>query len=102
MSNDTTSERLWSFTTATGGDIADAGTVVIVRAIEFRPAAVDDDVVIQEYDLAGSARTGISLKADHAAAEPIYRDFGFRGRRLNGFNLATIDGGTLYVYLGED
>jgi hypothetical protein len=102
MANDTTSERIWSFTTATGGDIADAGTPVIIRAIEYRPASVDDDVVIQEYDSAGSARTGITLKANHAAAEPIWRDYGFRGRRLNGFNLSTIDGGTLYVYLGED
>jgi hypothetical protein len=102
MSNDTTSERIWSFTTATGGDIADAGTPVIIRAIEYRPANIDDDVVIQEYDSAGSARTAISLKADHAAAEPVWRDFGPRGRQLNGFNLATIDGGTLYCYLGKD
>jgi len=102
MANDTTSERLWSFTTATGGDIADAGTQVIIRAIEYRPAAVDDDVVIQEYAPSGSARTAITLKANHAAAEPVYRDYGPNGRRLNGFNLSTIDAGTLYVYLGLD
>lgn len=102
MSNSTTSERLWSFTTATGGDIADAGTPVIIRKLFFLPAAVDDDVVIQEYDTSGTARTAIVMKADHAAAEPIEIDFGPGGRRLNGFNLYTIDGGTLYVYLGTD
>jgi len=102
MSNSTTSDRLWSFTTATGADISDAGTPVIIRKLYFLPAAVDDDVLIQEYDPAGSARTAIVMKADHAAAEPIEVDFGPNGRLLNGFNLATIDGGTLYVYLGKD
>ena len=102
MSNSTTSERLWTLDTASATAIKSAGTEVFVRAIEFRPAAVDDDVVIQEYDMAGSARTGISLKADHAAAEPIWRDFGPNARRLNGFILSTLDGGSVLVYLGKD
>jgi hypothetical protein len=102
MPNVTTSERLWSFTTATGGDIKGAGTEVIVRKVVYFPNAIDDDVVIQEYDSSGVARSAIVLKANHAAAEPLSLDFGVSGRRLNGFNLSTIDGGTLYVYLGRD
>jgi hypothetical protein len=102
MSNVTTSERLWSFTTATGGNIAAAETPVIVRKVVYFPNAIDDDVVIQEYDSAGTARSAIVLRANHAAAEPLSLDFGMNGRRLNGFNLSTIDGGTLYVYLDRD
>ena len=102
MSNDvTSSERIWTLDTASATAIVAAGTQVIVRAIEFRPAAVDDDLVIQEHNSAGSAITAISMKADHAAAEPIWRDFGTKGRRLNGFVLSTIDGGSAIVYLGE-
>ena len=102
MSNSTSSERYWSLDTASATAIVAAGTDVIIRAIEFRPAAVDDDVIIQEYDSAGAARTGISLKADHAAAEPIWRDFGPNGRRLNGFILSTLDAGSVLIYLGVD
>ena len=102
MANSTTSERYWSLDTASATAIKAVGTEVLVRAIEFRPAAVDDDVIIQEYDSAGAARTGISLKADHAAAEPVWRDFGPECRRLNGFILVTLDGGSVIIYLGKD
>lgn len=102
MSNSVSSERLWSLDTASATALVAAGTPVIIRAIEFRPAAVDDDVVIQEYDSEGAARTAISLKADHAAAEPMWRDFGPNGRRLNGMILSTLDAGSVLVYFGAD
>jgi len=101
MSNSVSGERLWTLDTASATAIKAVGTEVVVRAIEFRPAAVDDDLVIQEYDSAGTARTAISMKADHAAAEPIYRDFGPDGRRLNGFIFVTLDAGSAIVYLGK-
>jgi len=104
MANDTTSERLWSFTTATGGNIKAAGTQVIIRKIVFAPGAIDDDVVIQEYapTAAGAARDAIVLKANHTDVNLVSLDFGRFGRKLNGFNLSTIDAGTLYVYIGSD
>jgi len=102
MANDTTSERLWSFTTATGGNIKAAGTQVIIRKIVFTPGAVDDDVVIQEYGSDGAARSAMVLRANHTDVNLVSLDFGRSGRRLNGFNLSVIDGGTLYVYLGKN
>lgn len=103
MANDTTSERLWSFTTATGGNIAAAGTEVIIRKVVLIPAAVSEAVTIQEYDSAGSARSAIVLKVSTTVVEMTELDFGPNGRRLNGFNLSAITaGGVLYVYLGRD
>lgn len=102
MANDTTSDRLWSFTTATGGDIKATGNQVVIRKIVFFPAAVDDDVVIQEYSTSAVARSAIVLKANHTDVNPVALDWGKNGRKLNGFNLSTIDAGTLYVYIGKD
>lgn len=102
MANVTTSERFWSLTDA--GVIAADKVRVCVRKLVYFPAAVDNDVVIQEYSEAtpGVLRNAIVLKANHAAAEPLALDFGITGRNLNGFKLETIDGGTLDVYLGRD
>jgi tRNA/tmRNA/rRNA uracil-C5-methylase (TrmA/RlmC/RlmD family) len=102
MANDVTSERLYVLDTASATAIVAAGTPVIVRKVVFIPGAVSDDVVIQEYDSAGAARSAIVLKASPTAAEPTSIDFGPDGRKLNGFILSTKDAGTVYVYLGVD
>jgi hypothetical protein len=102
MSNDVASERLWTLDTASATAIVAAGTPVTVRKIVFIPGAVSDDVVIQEYDSAGAARSAIVLKASPTAAEPMSMDFAPNGRRLNGFILSTKDAGTVYIYLGKD
>ena len=102
MANDTTSERLWSLTDV--AVINAVGIQTIVKKLIFVPAAIDDDFIIQEYapTQAGALRSAIVLKANHTDVNPISIDFGRNGRKLNGFKLSTIDGGTLYVYLGKD
>lgn len=100
MANVTTSERYWSLDTV--AVISAAGVEVIIRKIVFRPAVIDDDILIQEYDSAGAVRTAIVLKANHTDVNLVALDWGSQGRRLNGFALATIDGGTLDVYLGNN
>ena len=100
MPNVTTSERYWSLDTV--AVIADAGVAVIVRKIVFRPAVIDDDILIQEYGPDGALRTAIVLKANHTDVNLVALDWGRNGRKLNGFKLATIDGGTLDVYLGKE
>jgi len=102
LGNNVSSERLWILDTESATAIVAAGTEVIVRKIVFIPGAVSDDVVIQEYDSAGAARSAIVLKASPAAAEPMVIDFSPNGRRLNGFILSTKDAGTVYIYLGKD
>ena len=102
MANITTSERLWILDTASATAIVAAGTEVIVRKIVFIPGAVSDDVVIQEYDSEGAARSAIVLRASPTAAELMGIDFAPNGRRLNGFILSTKDAGTVYIYLGID
>lgn len=99
MANDVNNPRLWVLDT--GAVIMAVGYPVIVRKVYYVPNAAADDVVIQEYDYAGSLRSAIVLKAHPTAAEPFEMDFGPDGRQLNGFKLATIDGGTLYVYIGR-
>jgi hypothetical protein len=77
-------------------------TPIIVRKLVYIPATIDDDVLIQDYSPLAALQTAIALKANHTDVNPISLDFGRRGRLLNGFRLATLDGGTLYVYLGVD
>lgn len=98
MPNDITNIRLWKLDSI--GVIAADHTAVVVRKLVYLPAAVDDDVTIQEYQGDGTLIDTIIMKADHAAAEPFEMDFGPEGRLLNGFKLSVIDGGTLYVYVG--
>jgi hypothetical protein len=100
MSNDTTSDRLWTLDTT--GVISAVLTPIIVRKLVFFPAAIDDDILIQDYSPLSVLRTAITLKANHTDVNPVALDFGRTGREINGFKLATIDGGTLYVYLGQD
>jgi hypothetical protein len=100
MANVTTSERYWSLTDA--AVIIAAGEQVIVRKIVFRPGAIDNEILIQEYGPDGALRTGMTLKANHTDVNLISLDWGPKGRKLNGFKLATISAGTLEVYLGKD
>jgi len=98
MANDVTGDRIWIMDTV--AVVADAGEEIIVRKLVFTPAVIDDDILIQEYGPDAALRTAIKLKANHTDINLVTLDWGQQGRRLNGFKLATIDGGTLDVYLG--
>jgi hypothetical protein len=101
MANVTTNDRFWQLDTA--AVIVAVGTPVIVRKLVFAPAAIDDDVVIQEYLSADATLDeAIILRANHSDVNLVSLDFGPDGRQLNGFKLSTIDAGTLYVYLGKN
>jgi hypothetical protein len=103
MSNDVTSnERLWVLDTASATALVAAGTHKVIRKLYFLPNANGDDVVIKEHNMAGSQVVAIVLKAKAAATDPVEVDFGPGGRQINGMALTTIDGGTLYVYFGEN
>ncbi len=101
MANIVTNDRFWQLDTA--AVIVAAGTPVIVRKLVFAPAAIDNDIVIQEY-LSNSATLdeAIILKANHTDINLVSLDFGPEGRQLNGFKLSTISAGTLYVYIGKN
>ncbi|MCK7508922.1 MAG: hypothetical protein MZV70_36105 [Desulfobacterales bacterium] len=93
MANNVASERLWILDTA--ATLAAAGVEVIVRKIVFTPASIDDDVLIQEYGPAGTARS-----SDEDQGEPYRRQSGVsrigarRGQELStDSSSATIDGG---------
>jgi len=101
MANIVTNDRFWQLDTA--GVIVAVGVPVIVRKLVFAPAAIDDDVIIQEY-LSGSATLdeAIIIKANHTDVNLVSLDFGPEGRQLNGFKLSTIDAGILYIYIGKN
>jgi hypothetical protein len=98
MANDVTGDRLWTMDTV--AVVADAGEEIIVRKIVFTPGAVNDDVLVQEYGPDAALRSAMKLKANATDVNLVTLDWGPQGRRLNGFKLATIDGGTLDIYLG--
>ena len=99
MANDVTNERLWTLDTV--AVIKAAGAAVFVRKLVYKPNAIDDDVVIQQYNSAGTAKDAIVLKANHTDVNLVTLDW-VGGRELNGFSLSTIDGGVLYAYLGKN
>jgi hypothetical protein len=99
MANDTTSERLWILDTV--AVITAVNNPVIVRKVVYYPSTKDHTVVIQEYSKAAVLRTAIAIKAGASDASPVSLDFGLNGRLLNGFKLSTIDGGSVYIYLGK-
>jgi hypothetical protein len=95
MANDTDSPKLW--TLDTGAVIIAKETTVKVRRVLFYPNAVDDDILIQEYGADGTLVQAIKLKAGHTDINPVSLLFD-PPLVLNGFKLATIDGGSLDVY----
>lgn len=100
MANTITGDRYWNLDT--GAVIVACGTPVIVRKIVFYPAAVSDDVLIQDYSTSAVLQTAIRIKAGPTDASLVSLDFGPEGRLLNGFKLATIDGGSVDIYIGKN
>ena len=100
MSNDVTSSVVWVLETA--AVIKATGNRVVVRKIVYYPAAVDNAVVIKDYDGDGTARWAMFIKAGPTEASPCSLDWGHKGRVLNGFKLESITAGSLHVYLGRD
>jgi len=99
MANDVTNDRLWILDTV--GVIAAVGVPVIVRKIVYTPAAIDNAVVIKEYLPAGTLATAMKIKANHSDINLVTLDWGQDGRKLNGFELTSISGGSIDVYLAS-
>lgn len=99
MANDITGDRLWICDTA--AILAAVGVSVTVRKVIYFPAAVDNDILFQEYSSAAVLRTAFKLKAGPSVVLPLEIDFGPNGREFNGLKLATIDGGSVDIYLGR-
>jgi hypothetical protein len=95
MANDTASPRLWTLDTV--GVIIAKGTAVKVRRILFYPSTIDHTVLIQEYGADGTLIQAIKIKASHTDVNPVSLPFN-PPLELNGFKLATIDGGSVDVY----
>jgi hypothetical protein len=95
MANDVTSPKLW--TLDTGAVIIAKEIPVKIRRIVFYPGSIDDDILIQEYGADGTLVQAIKLKAGHTDINPVSLLFD-PPLVLNGFKLATIDGGSLDVY----
>ncbi len=95
MANDVTSPKLWTLDTV--GVIVAKSTIVKVRRVVFYPGGVDNDVLIQEYGSDGTLIQAIKIKANQTDVNPVSIPFD-PPLVLNGFKLATIDGGTLDVY----
>ena len=66
----------------------------IVMMVLFVPNAANDDLIIN--DAAGN--TAIVMKAGAGDASPVLLNFGTYGRRFVSLTVATIDGGTAYLY----
>ena len=94
MANDITAPHLWVLDTA--GVIKAVGIRVRVRHVHYQPAAVDNDLILQEYDAAAAVKSAIVMKAGPAVVLPLERDYPF-GLVLNGLVVGTIDGGTVFV-----
>lgn len=93
--NITTSPRLWSLDTV--GELKAAGNEVIVEALHYEPAAVNNVVSIGEYAPDGSTRQQVlRYKAGSAAADPVDVEF-TTPVKLNGLYLETITAGTVYL-----
>jgi hypothetical protein len=97
MSNDITAPHLWVLDSA--GVVKAAGNKVVVRMVVYEAAVAADDLILQEYDAGGSAKSAIILKASASDVDWVYIDFGSDGLPLNGLVVGTIDGGKAYVYI---
>jgi hypothetical protein len=88
MSNDLT-RRPWAIDTA--AVISTAG--VRVQKLRWVGMAGDDDLTIED------ANGEVVFDHDASNAYPQESDFGAGGYDFNGFEVAVIDGGVLYVYV---
>jgi hypothetical protein len=104
MADDYAGDRYWTLLPADATDVIRAnGVDVIVRKIVLYPAAANDAAVIQEYDSTGTLRTAMRIKAGTANADLVSLDWGARGRKLNGFVLASLTASAvLDVYIGKN
>ncbi len=94
--NDVASPKLWTLDTV--GVIVAKSTIVKVRRILFYPSTIDHTVLIQEYGADGTLIQAIKIKANHTDVNPVSIPFEPKALELNGFKLATIDGGSIDVY----
>jgi len=104
MADDYAGDRYWTLLPADATDVIRAvGIPVYVRKIVLYPNAANDAAVIQEYGPTGALRTAIRIKAGTANADLVSLDWGIKGRRLNGFVLASLStSAVLDVYVGKD
>ena len=90
--------NMWNLDTQ-GTDITDK---LRVQRIEWYPAAVDNDLLIEESATAEDimrCRAKIAAGANMEEIGAIYRDFGGQGRDFWGLKLTTLDGGVVRVFL---
>jgi len=87
--------KLWTVDTP-DTIIASGKTVVVVQVIYF-PAAVGNDLVIQDAE----GNDAIILKAGATDASPVRWPAEPGGRTFNGLKIATISAGIAYIYLAK-
>lgn len=80
--------------TATG-TVSSVG--VEVQAIEYIPAAVDNDLILTD----NADNEWLALKARSDIAETIHRHY-YPAIKLPSLKIGTIDGGTVYIQLRTD
>ena len=104
MADDYAGDRYWTLVPADVSDVIRAVNVpVIIRKIVLYPKAASDVAVIQEYDSTGTVRTAMRIKAGTANADLVALDWGPRGRKSNGFVLASLStSAALDVYVGAN
>jgi hypothetical protein len=79
------------------GAVKAAGTKVRVLHVHYQGAVSGDDLILQEYDSAGTAKSAVVLKAPSTLAVDI--SYMPHGILLNGLAVGTIDAGTAYVMI---
>jgi len=94
MANNITAPHLWDLDTAE--EVKAKGARVWVSHVHYQPAAVDNDLIIQEYDASGTAKSAIVMKAGPSVVLPIDRYYN-PPLNLNGLAVGTIDGGHAFV-----
>ena len=90
--------NVWNLDTQ-GTDITDK---VRVQRIEWYPAAVDNDLLIEESSTGEDimrCRAKIASGANMEEIGTIVRNYGGRGRDFQGLKLTTLDGGVVRVFL---
>lgn len=84
----------------TAGEILALGNKIRLQRMEWHPNAVDNDLDVRDggNKTIWKTRTKIAAGANSEEIGIIRRDFGDNGKEFSGFDLETIDGGTLYVF----
>ena len=93
MANDITAPHLWVLDST--GVVKAVGTKVRVLHVHYVGTTTGDDLVLQEYDSAGTVKSAVVLKVPAALAIDI--SYMPEGIELNGLVVGTIDAGAAYV-----